>query len=260
MRTITGHPYQNTPRDAVVTAVEYADGTLFPLHDHQRGQFAYAASGVITVFTDDGNWVVPPQRGIWVPAKLSHSMQMRGPVTLHNTYIRKQAAKKLGLSEQCQVLEVSPLLQHLLMKAIDVPARYSTQGRDGHLMSLLLHEIAAMPALSLNAPLPAEPRLALVCREFLNQPSLEVGIDEMAERAGMSRRTFTRHFRLHTGISFIEWRQQACLLAAVVMLGKGQSVTQVAMALGYSSSSAFATVFKQLLGEVPSRYVLEQRV
>jgi AraC-like DNA-binding protein len=125
-------------------------------------------------------------------------------------------------------------------------------------MSLLLHEIAAMPALSLNAPLPAEPRLALVCREFLNQPSLEVGIDEMAERARMSRRTFTRHFRLHTGISFIEWRQQACLLAAVVMLGKGQSVTQVAMALGYSSSSAFATVFKQLLGEVPSRYVVEQ--
>ena len=174
MRTITDHPYQNTPRDAVVTAVEYADGTLFPLHDHQRGQFAYAASGVITVFTDDGNWVVPPQRGIWVPAKLSHSMQMRGPVTLHNTYIRKQAAKKLGLSEQCQVLEVSPLLQHLLMKAIDVPARYSTQGRDGHLMSLLLHEIAAMPALSLNAPLPAEPRLALVCREFVNQPSLDL--------------------------------------------------------------------------------------
>lgn len=75
----------------------------------------------------------------------------------------------------------------------------------------------------------------------------------------MSRRTFTRYFRLHTGVSYIEWRQQACLLAAVVMLGKGQPVTQVAMALGYSSSSAFATVFKQLLGEVPSRYLAEQQ-
>jgi AraC-like DNA-binding protein len=254
MREMSRHPYQNTPRDAVVTAVDYADGTLFPLHDHQRGQFAYAASGVITVFTDDGNWVVPPQRGIWVPARLRHAMQMRGPVTLHNTYIRQQAAQRLGLSEQCQVLDVSPLLRHLLMKAIDVPARYSTQGHDGHLMGLLLHEISSMPALSLNAPLPAEPRLATVCRAFLEQPSLEIGIDEMAQRAGMSRRTFTRHFRLHTGVSYIEWRQQACLLAAIVMLGKGQSVTQVAMDLGYSSSSAFATVFKQVLGEVPSRY------
>ncbi|MDX9674202.1 MULTISPECIES: AraC family transcriptional regulator [unclassified Pseudomonas] len=260
MQEITRHPYQNTPRDAVVTTVDYADGTLFPLHDHQRGQFAYAASGVITVFTDDGNWVVPPQRGIWVPAQLPHSMQMRGPVTLHNTYIRKQAAQRLALPEQCQVLDVSPLLRQLLLKAIDVPARYASQGRDGHLMSLLLHEIAAMPALSLNAPLPAEPRLALVCRKFLSQPSLEVSIDDMAQRAGMSRRTFTRHFRLHTGISYIEWRQQACLLAAVVLLGKGQSVTEVAMTLGYSSSSAFATVFKQLLGEVPSRYLVEQLV
>lgn len=147
-------------------------------------------------------------------------MQMRGPVTMHNTYIRKQAAQRLGLPGQCQVLDVSPLLRHLLVKAMDVPAHYSTQGRDGHLMGLLLHEIAGMPALSLNAPLPAEPRLAMVCREFLALPSLEVGIDEMAQRAGMSRRTFTRQFRLHTGISYIEWRQQACLLAAIVRLGK----------------------------------------
>lgn len=258
MREMTPSTYPNTPRDAVVTARDYADGTLFPVHDHHRGQFAYAASGVITVFTRDGNWVVPPQRGIWVPAHLPHSMQMRGPVTLHNTYIRQQAAQRLGLSGQCQVLDVSPLLRQLLLKAIEVPARYSTQGRDGHLMGLLLHEIAGMPALSLNAPLPAEPRLARVCREFLSQPSLEVGIDEMAQRAGMSRRTFTRHFRVHTGISYIEWRQQACLLAAVVRLGKGQTVTEVAMALGYSSSSAFATVFRQVLGAVPSRYCAQQ--
>ncbi|MCP1455598.1 MULTISPECIES: AraC family transcriptional regulator [Pseudomonas] len=254
MREATLHTYQNTPRDAVVTERGYADATLFPMHHHPRGQFAYAASGVITVFTDVGNWVVPPQRGIWVPAQLAHSMQMRGPVTLHNTYIRKQAAQRLGLPGQCQVLDVSPLLRQLLVQAIDVPARYAIQGRDGHLMGLLLHEIASMPALSLNAPLPTEPRLAMVCREFLTQPSLEVGIDEMARRAGMSRRTFTRHFRLHTGISYLQWRQQACLLEAIVRLGKGQPVTQVAMALGYSSSSAFTTVFKQLLGEVPSRY------
>ncbi|POA50354.1 AraC family transcriptional regulator [Pseudomonas sp. MPR-ANC1] len=254
MRKITLPPYENTSHDAVVTAREYADGTLFPTHDHPRGQFAYAAKGVITVFTEQGNWVVPPQRGIWVPAQLSHAMQMRGPVTLHNTYIDTAAAQRLGLSAHCQVLEVSPLLRQLLLKAIEVPAGYSAKGRDGFLMGLLLHEIAAMPALSLNAPLPAEPRLALVCREFLARPSLEVGIDDMARRTGMSRRSFTRHFRLHTGISYVEWRQQACLLAAIILLGEGQSITEVAMVLGYSSSSAFATVFKQVLGEVPSRY------
>ena len=64
MQTTALDPYQNIPRDAVVTVSDYADGELFPSHIHQRGQFAYAARGVITIFTDEGNWVVPPLRGI----------------------------------------------------------------------------------------------------------------------------------------------------------------------------------------------------
>ncbi|MCG8286419.1 AraC family transcriptional regulator [Acinetobacter seifertii] len=111
-----------------------------------------------------------------------------------------------------------------------------------------------MPPLSLNAPIPNEPRLARACHEFLNAPSLDIGIDDMAERCGMSRRTFTRQFRLHTGISFTEWRQQACLLAAIVRLGNGESITRVAMEIGYSSPSAFSMTFKSVLGESPSQF------
>jgi AraC-like DNA-binding protein len=246
--------YDDTPCDVVVTRKAFADGELFPMHCHGRGQFAFAACGVITVATESGNWAVPPLRAIWVPAQVAHAMQMRGPVTMLNAYICPQAAERVGLPGHCQVFAVSPLVQQLLEKAIDVPAQYPLQGRDACLMGLLLHEIADMPALSLNAPMPEEPRLARACRAFLAAPSLQTGIDGMADWACMSRRTFTRQFRLYTGVSFIEWRQQACLLDAVVRLGKGEPVTGVALALGYSSPSAFATVFKRLLGEVPSRY------
>jgi AraC-like DNA-binding protein len=254
MRKNDTNLYEDTPCDVLVTRRDYADGELFPRHSHLRGQFAYAACGVITVETDAGNWVVPPLRAVWVPAELPHAMQMRGPVTMLNTYIRPDAAQRVGLPRQCQVFGVSSLVQQLLENAVEVPARYAAKGRDACLMGLLLHEIANMPALSLNAPIPDEPRLARACSEFLEAPSLEIRIDDMAERTGMSRRTFTRQFRRHTGISFIEWRQQACLLAAVVRLGNGEPVTRVAMELGYSSPSAFSTVFKGALGEIPSRY------
>ncbi|HDS1817872.1 TPA: helix-turn-helix transcriptional regulator [Pseudomonas putida] len=246
--------YDDTRYDVVVTRKAFADGELFPMHSHRRGQFAYAACGVITVATESGNWAVPPLRAIWVPAQLAHAMQMRGPVTMLNAYIHPQAAQQVGLPRHCQVFAVSPLVQQLLEKAVEVPAHYPQQGRDACLMGLLLHEIADMPGLSLNAPISTEPRLARACKAFLAAPSLQTGIDGMAQLASMSRRTFTRQFRLHTGISFIEWRQQACLLDAVVRLGKGEPVTRVAMALGYSSPSAFATVFKRVLGEAPSRY------
>ena len=152
MRKIDPDTCENIPRDAVVTAIDYADGQHFALHRHNRGQFAYAACGVITVYTDQGNWVVPPQRAIWVPAGVPHKMSMNGPVTLLNTYIREPASARLGLPAQCQVFGISPLLHQLLIQATDIPPLYDETRREGLLMNLLLHEIAAMPALSLNAP------------------------------------------------------------------------------------------------------------
>ncbi len=209
MRQTDIDPYEHTPRDAVITANDYPDGLRFALHTHQRGQFAYAASGVISVFTQESNWVVPPQRAIWVPAGIPHEMQMSGPVTMLNTYIRDAAVQQLGLPASCQVFEVSDLLRVLLISAMNVPALYTLDHRDGHLMALLLDEIAAMKPLSLNAPLATEPRLVQVCQEMLENPSLETGLDEMAARVNMSRRSFTRLFRQQTGISFVQWRQQA---------------------------------------------------
>ena len=74
----------------------------------------------------------------------------------------------------------------------------------------------------------------------------------MAADAGMSRRTFTRLFRAQTGASFAAWRQQVCLQAAIARLTQGQSVTRVALDLGYASPSAFASAFRRVLGATPA--------
>jgi AraC-like DNA-binding protein len=89
-----------------------------------------------------------------------------------------------------------------------------------------------MPQLSLNGPLPADARLARVCQ-----------------------RTFTRLFRTQSGVSFGQWRQQVCLLAANKRLSMGQPVTVVAVNLGYASASAFAAAFRRVLGETPGQYM-----
>ena len=70
----------------------------------------------------------------------------------------------------------------------------------------------------------------------------------------MGRRAFTRAFRRETGMSFAEWRQQACVLVALPRLAAGDQVTSIALDLGYESPAAFATMFKRLLGVAPSRY------
>jgi AraC-like DNA-binding protein/quercetin dioxygenase-like cupin family protein len=256
MRNTRVATYEDTPRDVLATGNEYTAGTLLPSHKHKRGQCLYAIVGVLTITTTEGSWVVPPRRALWIPPGMPHAVQMSGPTALHSAYVLPEAAARARLPEHCTVISVSPLLDALLATAVDLPAEYELGGRDERVMRLLVDEIASMPALPLSTPLPQEPRLARLCRALIHAPSLEIDIDTMAHKADMSRRSFTRLFRQQTGMSFSSWRQQACLLAALSRLARGQSVTQVAIELGYSSTSAFTAAFRRTLGAAPSHYLL----
>lgn len=249
-------PYEHIPRSVVVTANDFAAGTTFPDYAHVRGQFAFASRGTISVSTPHGRWLVPPQRACWVPAGVRHEMTMAGgPVTMLNVFVSADAARAAGLPAQCGVYGVSALLRQLIDDAIDLPAMYDVDGRAGKLMDLLVAEIATMPRLSLHAPLPADARLANVCRRLFAAPSIAADLDRVAADAGVSRRTFTRQFRAQTGVSFAAWRQQVCMLAAISRLTDGQPVTRVALELGYASASAFTSAFRRILGDTPSRYL-----
>jgi AraC-like DNA-binding protein len=258
MRNTRIAAYEDTPRDVIVSGSDYPSGTHLANHRHKRGQCLYAITGVLTVTSTEGTWTVPTRRALWIPPGMDHTVHMGGPTTTRSAYLRPEAAVKAGLSEHCTVISVSPLLHALLSEAVDLPIEYELGSRDDLLMRLLVGEIARMPTLPLNTPLPQDPRLARLCRSLIQSPSLEVDIDAMAHKADMSRRSFTRLFREQTGMSFSNWRQQACLLAALARLGRGQSVTQVAIELGYSSTSAFTAAFRRTLGAAPSHYLLPQ--
>lgn len=252
-------PYERGSPDAVVSLRKYSSGTVFARHTHSRGQFAYASTGALKMFTDQGNWVVPPQRALWVPACVSHEMHMRGDVTMINTYLNEAASIRAGLPEHCQVYNVSPLLRHLLEAALAIDPEQSPNIRSQSVQTLLVDEIGAMSELPLSAPLPSEPRLAQSCHRFLDAPTQNISISEMASWSNMSRRTFTRSFREATGMSFVFWRQQVCLLEATSRLSNGSSITEVAIDLGYSSPSAFTSVFRRNLGDSPGRYLAKSK-
>jgi AraC-like DNA-binding protein len=243
------------PRDVVVMERQFAAHSRYPAHRHERGQLAYARQGCISVMTRFGHWLVPPGRAVWVPAGIEHEMQMLGPVTMLNTFVSEDAAERVGLAEHCQVCAISPLLHQLLLQAVDLPRVYPTEGRSHHLMNLLLAEISMATVLPLHAPLPMNKDLIYLCKALLAAPTLQMDTDDMAKHMAMSRSTFTRFFRKETGISYMQWRQQACLLAAITRLEGGQSVTTVALDLGYSSPSAFTALFRKTLGMSPQSYI-----
>lgn len=254
MYPVAQNTYDETPREVVATDRMYPSGYVAQRHTHGRGQFAFAATGVMSVSTTEGNWIVPNRCAFWVPAGVSHEMRMSGAVRMLNAFIRPDV-QDADLPVHSCVLDTSPLLRDLLVEAVRQPAFYDYGTRAGRIMSLLIDEIGMMRPLSLHAPIPGDARLAALCCRLYESPSLSHSVDSIAGRVGMSRRSFTRIFREQTGMSFVQWRQQVCLMAAVKRLEEGESVTRVALDLGYSSQGAFSVLFKRVMGISPSAYL-----
>lgn len=240
------------PRPVLAYSFEYAAGFVDPEHQHPRAQLLYGCTGVMTVLTSQGEFVVPPHRAMWLPAGTSHEVACRVPVSLRTLFV--DAAMAPALPRKCCVIEVSRLLHSLLNEAVHLPEEYEIEGRDGRIMSLAIDEIVAMRALPYSAPLPDDPRLARICRAIIEGPAKEMSLDDLASAAGMTRHTLTRLFQRETGMSFVAWRQHVRMLEALWRLHTGQSVTSVAYDIGYKNPSSFAAMFRRAFGTRPSDY------
>jgi len=247
--------YDKIDRDVVALGNDYAQGCVLPEHQHRRAQLLYGATGLMHVSTQAGEWVVPPQHAVWIPPNTSHRVKFVG-VSTRSMYIEPLCAAALRDTTRCCVISISPLLRQLLIEAVDLPLLYASD-RDRSLVQLLLLELAAMPAREFDIPLPQHPALLAQCQNFLQAPTIHDSPDRWARALFMSSSTFRRHFLQQTGLSFSAWRQRACVVTALAMLVAGKSVNQVALSLGYDSSSAFSTMFRRVTGLVPSFYAVQ---
>jgi len=80
-------------------------------------------------------------------------------------------------------------------------------------------------------------------------------LQQLAERAGMSRSTFALKFKETVGTSPLEyltrWRM---LLAGDRLANSNDPISVIARSLGYESESAFSTAFKRVMGRSPRQY------
>jgi AraC-like DNA-binding protein/mannose-6-phosphate isomerase-like protein (cupin superfamily) len=238
------------PRAIVIFATDRPGGLKVPPHTHPRAQLLYSARGTVTMFAEEGSWVAPPERAIWVPSGVRHSTRHSVGTELRSVFVRMDAVP--GLPTHCAVVQVSPLLRELLLAVMDLPALYDEDGADGRLVRVLLDRIAVLPDEPLHLPMPASRNLRAIATELAERPGMALA--EAAHEAAMSTRSFARHFQAETGFSFGAWQRQARLLRALEFLGAGRGVGDVAFTLGYASTSAFIAMFRRAFGTTPTRY------
>jgi len=246
--------YQRTARPVVAMARKLQQGESTTPHRHRRAQLIYAASGVLSVETPDGVWVVPPERAVWIPAMMRHGLRAASQAELHNVYV--EPALTQHLPARCAVVAVKPLLHALIGEAVTLPATHALDSRHARVMALLLECIEVKPIAALTLPMPQDARALRLALQVRAQPSISRGLAQQADQTGASRRTLERLFREQTGMPFGRWRQQALLMRALELLATGMPVAHVASTLGYTEVAAFSSMFQKALGIAPSRYFL----
>ncbi len=222
-------------------------------HTHRRAQLLYAAEGVMRVTSASGVWVVPPQRAVWIPPGIEHHVRAQGaPLSLRSLYIRPDALA--GLPSVCCVVTVSRLLRELILEAMQLPDDPPPDSAAARLVQVLLDRIEGLPVAPLHLPSPEDARLRRIADTLLDDPADARTLKEWGRELAASERTLARRFQRETGMTFGHWRQQVRLLAALGRLAAGDSVTTVALDLGYASQSAFIAMFRRALGKTPGRY------
>lgn len=231
---------------------DFADTEIIPPHNHPEHQLAFASCGVMTIHTDAGAWVVPTERAVWIPAGTTHSISMSGRVSLRTVYVKPGLRRGLPLG--CQVMAVSPLLRELILHACRFKHLRRSVLSQRSVIDLMLDQLAVATAPAVRLPQPSDARAVRVARAIAANPGDRRTLAALCRDCGASKRTVERLFLQETRMTFARWRQQQRLLHSMQRLASGDKVTTAALDAGYSSVSAFVSMFRKQLGVTPKRY------
>ena len=248
----TRHTAADEPHFLVRTvAADFADGDVVAPHAHPWGQLIYAATGVVTVRTEHGVWVVPPHWAIWAPAGVEHGLRFTGAASLRTLYLRPDIA---SVAPRSTVVTVSPLLRELILRTVRERMLDARERMHLALVDLIVHECAPSPAPPLDLPLPHSARLRAVAEHLAGHSADRISHARLARRFGVGVRTLERGFVAETGLSLGQWRRHARFMDALRQLGAGASVKRAATEAGYRTPSAFVAAFRSSFRTTPGRY------
>jgi AraC family transcriptional activator of mtrCDE len=98
------------------------------------------------------------------------------------------------------------------------------------------------------------PGFAPLVAQLLQAPERAWTVDVMARHVHLSRAAFFRQFAQACGQSPLQFLQLLRMQVAMRRLAQGESIAQVAQAVGYDSYAAFSRAFKRLVGAQPGAW------
>src|SRR3954454_488512 len=242
------------PRPMIVRAESLPARHYFPEHAHNWNQLVHAISGVLTVTVEGSCFAISPEQAVWLPSGTHHRVGSLLGSEFRSLWIAEDAGA--GVAEASTVFRVSPLLRALIIEAAEIQGREDASGYAGRVTALIIDQLRRAEPLPAALPWPRQGALLKLCDALYADPSDPRGVEEWGKILGMSGRTLARRFEEEVGMSMRTWRRRLRLFKAIELLAGDLSVTQIALELGYGSTSAFTYAFRTEMGRSPQMHRL----
>lgn len=235
-------------RPAYVRVFDYPNGYVGNFHRHRIAQLVYPVRGVASVTTDHGEWIASPSQGTVIPPWIAHRVSADGNALLHCLFVDPHAYPQA--MRALTMVSVTPLLHELIKEAGRYFVDYEEDSTAERIIRLII-ELLDTQRTSSNAWLPVISN-DRIRQAVTDTPTGYLRTAGVAAGAAYSVRQFSRIFKNDTGMSFKDWRAIYQVQTGMRLLARNASVTDVATALGFSSSSAFIHLFRRHTGMTPS--------
>ncbi|MFP3906910.1 MAG: AraC family transcriptional regulator [Acidimicrobiales bacterium] len=224
-------------------------------HRHPYHQLEYALAGVAEVQTLTGQYLLPPQQAIWIPAQLPHVTTLR-QVNSISVFFDPRVA--VSPDQRARVLTAAPLIREMLVYSVRWPiARTDHDPAADRFFETLAHIVFDWLGQETPLWLPTTTdSLVAEVTAHIDAHLSTVTAADACRAIGVSERTLRRRFASCLGMSWSSYLKQCRVLRAMAMLAEDDdvSVLDTATAVGFQSPTSLTRAFRDLLGETPSTY------
>ena len=236
---VPGCDHSGPPSDAVVAALREAARAGTRIASVCTGAFVLAEAGLL-----DGVRATTHGRATDELARRFPAVKVEPDVLyVDNGSVLTSAGAAAGLDMCLHMIRSdlgSAVAAHCARMSV-VPLE-----REGGQAQFIVHE---------NPPVPSGSVLEPVLEWIEDNLAGEVTVAAMAERAGMSERTFGRRFREQTGTTPLQWLLRARVRRAQYLLENcDHTVERIARQAGFGSPTAFRERFRRVVGTTPYAY------
>jgi len=223
-------------------------------HYHDLHQLHYAFEGVALIETETVRSLLPPQQAVLIPAGLPHCITLTRVQAVSVFY---DSAARFPAGDRVRIFPAAPVIREMILYARRWPLGRPAGDRAADTFFEALADRIA-DALddekALSLPTSQDPLVAGVMA-YTHGHLADVTLHQVCAAVGTSERSLRRAFVAATGMSWRKYLLQSRLLKAMALLPDSRyNILDVAIAVGFQSSSAFTRAFASHAAETPTAY------